>query len=333
VRYTLKSICSSPYTANKIFPDLEYYSSYVCAGCAKIVRAKTQARRGGTKRRWIGERTPKRLKMVSPFKGMGILENTPLAKGLTRIDNVSQTTSFDKGLMDVNELDHPYDVRPITPFLLMTPPPQSHQSCIEVTISSPLASCIPGEGMRIDTSVAPSISWPIAQSTPVPHDVTNPDPADHSWIFDPEDFIPEQVQQAILVSPAPPLIPHVEHDTFDYSFKTPALNYFRSGHYKKGFLSLINNSDAAKTAFIEIASNLVRQEITEVAKKKSKGDERFKSLEGDVTVPGMEYFSWPTVLDEAKEKCPTLLKYLHAMMPSVSRIRPGVSKGNKSNKR
>ena len=63
IRYTLRSLCSSPYTARKIFPSytIPFNQAYVCAGCAKTVRAKTLPQGRTAKRRWGGPRTPSGL--------------------------------------------------------------------------------------------------------------------------------------------------------------------------------------------------------------------------------------------------------------------------------
>ena len=58
-----------------------------------------------------------------------------------------------------------------------------------------------------------------------------------------------------------------------------------------------------------------------------------KSLEGEIDVDRLKNFSWISVTDEAGEKMPTVLNFLDALMPSVARIRPGISKGNKCTKR
>ncbi len=52
----------------------------------------------------------------------------------------------------------------------------------------------------------------------------------------------------------------------DYNFKTPALHYISSGHYRKGFLTLINNSDLQ---LLDVAKNVIRTEIHSVTKKKA----------------------------------------------------------------
>ena len=65
IRYSVKSISSSPFTLHKVFPGLEFNSDFICPDCFKLFRSKTlKSTARGVKRSYV--RTPtKQLKRLN----------------------------------------------------------------------------------------------------------------------------------------------------------------------------------------------------------------------------------------------------------------------------
>lgn len=83
--------------------------------------------------------------------------------------------------------------------------------------------------------------------------------------------------------------------------------------YEKGFRKLIANIPSAKDAFIRLASQLIKQEVSAVCKSTSPG---IKSLKGQLTQDRIASFSWPFVISEAEEHIPMCVTMLRASIRS-----------------
>ena len=92
-----KEMCASCGDKSKVFPSLEYYSSYICLSCCVLFRKKTAVLKiepgvRTTKRTWTGFRTPhKPEKMVDR-------RDTPIANQPNSLD----TLAFGSMRLDYN---------------------------------------------------------------------------------------------------------------------------------------------------------------------------------------------------------------------------------------
>ena len=84
LRYTVHSICSSPYTARKVFPTLSRNTKYVCGECARILRMATVPIVKGKKRKWPGPRTPASTAKKVDTKETPPKKKTPINKIVDR---------------------------------------------------------------------------------------------------------------------------------------------------------------------------------------------------------------------------------------------------------
>ena len=112
-------------------------------------------------------------------------------------------------------------------------------------------------------------------------------------------------------------------------FKASASRYIFHSSYEKAFRCLVQGSGAARSAFIKVHSDLLRQEMQNT-KSQSSTEHHLDMLEGEVTLSKLEKFSFTEVVDEAREKIPLTFSCLEAVIPTASQIR---CKGRKDQKR
>ena len=280
VRYSLKSVCSSPYTANKVFPGLLYASSYVCSQCLKKLRTQTDVlSQRDVKRIWNGARTPRK----TPSKKKD-LKTTP-----------SRTSDRDLP-MSSTPIQSRFDTRSIT-FL----------------------SGISGSGSDIDVSTVVDSALHSGVS-----DLGISAPALHSGVSD------LGISALSLGETRSDCMPEVQSKAqHALSCKTSVINNIVQGHYDRAFKSLIKESPAAKRALLAVAQKIIQTEVNDVSKKSAKVEARMQTLAGDIDLGWLKDFSWSTVIDEARDKIPTLTKYLETMMPAVPHMRKNIMKGSR----
>ena len=108
VRYTLKSLVSSPYSLGKLFSGLNY-ESYICDACVKDLWAKTVKK--GKRRCWLGNRTPrKRLgSCLTPIAlGQKRINLTDTPAGMSHA-NTSSNTSASVNVLNIATPDQVHE--------------------------------------------------------------------------------------------------------------------------------------------------------------------------------------------------------------------------------
>jgi hypothetical protein len=86
----------------------------------------------------------------------------------------------------------------------------------------------------------------------------------------------------------------------------------------------------AKKALLKVANKLAKEELKNVSKRSSKKEHRVRTLEGEVDLDRLKEFSWSSVIDEARDKLPSVTSLLEELLPAPSHMRQGVTKGSKS---
>ena len=105
------------------------------------------------------------------------------------------------------------------------------------------------------------------------------------------------------------------------------------GHYEKAFMSLIRGSDSAKKAMFTVVHRLNDKEMNSVTRKRGPNAEKMLSMKGELTTESLENFSWAGVVDEARDKIPTLTAILEKSLPAPTHIRDDIVVGAKKKTR